>query len=277
MRQLFAILAAGLALAAPGSYTTDIAVWRAAYEAELRAPGGWLAVAGLFWLHEGDNAVGSDPLSEIVMPVRTHKRFGRLTLASGAVEFVPVSGAARILKPDTPGPADVVDIDGVAMTIILRGGRLGVRLRDPDAPARRDFSGSHWFPADEKWRVQAKWLPAQAGKTIPVTNVLGMTSQEPSPGTATFALGGHTLSLEPVIEDGDLFFMFKDATSGHSTYGAGRFLHAAMPKEGTVMLDFNKAYNPPCAFTAFATCPLPPKQNNLPLVVDAGEMNYGNH
>ena len=166
---------------------------------------------------------------------------------------------------------------GVAMTIIVRGGKMGVRLRDPDAPGRRDFVGSRWYPAAEKWLVRAKWIPAKAGKTIPITNVLGMTSEEPTPGTAVFQLGGQTLSLEPVIEDGDLFFMFKDATSGHSTYGAGRFLHAAMPKDGSVELDFNKAYNPPCAFTAFATCPLPPKQNNLALAVEAGEMNYGKH
>ena len=276
MRRLFGILAAGLVLAAT-PYQTEIASWRSNYEAELRAPGGWLAVAGLFWLHEGDNAVGSDPLSDIVMPPTTARHAGVLKLAGGKVEFLPVSGPGKELKPDTPGPPDVVDVGGVAMTIIVRGGKMGVRLRDPDAPGRRDFVGSRWYPAAEKWLVRAKWIPAKAGKTIPITNVLGMTSEEPTPGTAVFQLGGQTLSLEPVIEDGDLFFMFKDATSGHSTYGAGRFLHAAMPKDGSVELDFNKAYNPPCAFTAFATCPLPPKQNNLALAVEAGEMNYGKH
>ncbi len=275
-RTLTTVLAASVALAAT-PYSTEIASWRTAYEASLKAPSGWLAVAGLFWLHDGENVVGSDPLSDIVTPARTAKRVGVLKLTGGSVLFTPVTGTPKTLQSDNPGPPDVVDLDGVAMTIIVRGGKLGVRLRDPEAQTRREYTGSHWFPVDGKWRFHAKWTASPPGKTITITNILGMTSQEPTPGFAEFDLAGQHLRLEPVIEDGDLFFMFKDATTGQSTYGAGRFLHAAMPKDGAVDLDFNKAYNPPCAFTAFSTCPLPPRQNALPIAIEAGEKNYGKH
>jgi uncharacterized protein (DUF1684 family) len=234
-------------------------------------------VAGLFWLHEGENVVGSDPLSDVVLPARSQKRAGVLTFKAGQVAFAGGGAAPRTLKPDDPGPPDVVDIGGVALTIIVRGGRTGVRLRDPQARSRAEFTGNHWYPVNEKWRVQSKWHASPTPKTIAITNILGMVTQEPSPGYAEFVLGGQTLRLDAVIDEGELFFLFKDATSGHATYGAGRFLHAQMPTGPTVELDFNKSYNPPCAFTAFATCPLPPKQNVLPVALEAGEKNYGNH
>jgi uncharacterized protein (DUF1684 family) len=154
---------------------------------------------------------------------------------------------------------------------------MGVRVRDPNAETRRDFTGCKWFPADPAWRVTAKWVAYPKPKTIAITNILGMTDQEPSPGYAEFTVQGKTLRLESVTEDGELFFMFKDATSARTTYGAGRFLYAAIPKGREVELDFNKAHNPPCAFTAFATCPLPPKQNVLAVAIEAGEKSYGNH
>jgi uncharacterized protein (DUF1684 family) len=125
--------------------------------------------------------------------------------------------------------------------------------------------------------VVAKWVAYPAPKKIPITNILGMTDLEDAPGYAEFTLAGKPVHLEPVIEKNQLFFMFKDATSGGTTYGAGRFLYAGMPKDGTVDLDFNKAKNPPCAFTAFATCPLPPKQNTMPVALEAGEKKYAHH
>jgi uncharacterized protein (DUF1684 family) len=156
--------------------------------------------------------------------------------------------------------------------------RTGIRMRDPNAVTRRNFTGCKWFPASEKWRIRAKWIAYPTPKKIRITNILGMTDEEPSPGYAEFAVNGQTVRLEPVADDtGALSFMFKDATSGKTTYAQGRFLDTDKPKDGYVTLDFNQAYNPPCAFIAFATCPLPPRQNTLTVAIEAGEKNYGKH
>ena len=275
MRVSLTILTAAALLAAP--YRTETEKWRADYEADLRAPEGWLSVAGLFWLHEGDNAVGSDAQSDVVLPAGTPRRAGSFQLYRGVVTFKPASGPASVLKPDDPGPPDVLHIGSVAVNVIKRGDKTGVRLRDPNAPARLHFTGCQWFPIDETWRVQAKWVVYPQPKKIAITNILAMTDQEPSPGYAEFTLQGKTLRLDPVTEEDHLFFMLKDLTAGKTTYAAGRFLYAAMPKDGIVELDFNRAENPPCAFTAFATCPLPPKQNWLPVAIEAGEKKYGSH
>jgi uncharacterized protein (DUF1684 family) len=264
-----AILAASAVLLAA---TDDLAKWRADYEASLKAPEGWLSVAGLFWLHAGDNLVGSDPQSDVVLPAGTPKRAGVLRFADGKVTF-----QNKQLKSDAAGKPDVVKIGDVVMTIIERGGKTGVRLRDPNAQTRREFTGCKWFTADPAWHVRAKWVSYPNPKKIAITNILGMTDQEDSPGYVEFTVKGQTMRLDPVSEDGGLFFIFKDATSGKTTYGAGRFLDADMPKSGVVEMDFNKAYNPPCAFTAFATCPLPPKRNVLTPAIEAGEKKYGKH
>jgi uncharacterized protein len=276
--QFTILFAAGTLLAATAgapyrgtSYVEESAKWRAAYETSLKAPDGWLAVAGLFWLHEGDNVLGSDEQSDVVLPASGPKRAGVLRLSGGKVTF-----QNRALKSDISAHPDVVKIGDVSLTIIERGGKTGVRLRDPNAETRREFTGCKWFPADAAWRVSAKWVAYPQPKKIAITNILGMTDEE-SPGYAEFTVQAKTIRLEPVVEDGGLFFIFKDATSGKTTYGAGRFLDSAMPKAGVVELDFNKAYNPPCAFTAFATCPLPPRQNVMALAIEAGEKSYGKH
>jgi len=254
--KFFAILFAAYTLLAAGAGVNETVKWRADYEASLKAPDGWLSVAGLFWLHEGANEVASKTL----------------TVHGGKV-FIQ----GRRLQSDASEHPDVVRIGGLSLTIIERGGKLGARLRDPKAAARRGFTGCNWFPADPAWRIEAKWVAYPEPKKIAVTNILGMTDREPSPGYAEFIVKGKTMRLEPVAEDGELFFMFRDSTSGRTTYGAGRFFYAAMPKAGKVELDFNKAHNPPCAFTAFATCPLPPRQNTLQVAIEAGEKNYGKH
>jgi uncharacterized protein len=274
MRAAVFFLAPLFLLAATAGYNDEVAKWRAEREASLKAPGGWLSVAGLFWLHPGNNLVGSDPQSDIVLPAGTPEHTGALLFEHGKVTW-----GKSVLKSDAGEHPDVVQIGAISFTIIERGGKTGVRVRDPHADTRTRFTGCRWFPADPAWRIQAKWVAYPAAKKIAITNILGMTDDEPSPGYAEFALNGRTMRLEPVTEDGELFFMFKDATSGKSTYGAGRFLYAPLPKAGaaTVELDFNKAHNPPCAFTAFATCPLPPKQNILQTSIQAGEKNYGHH
>ena len=275
--KLALLLAAGVALAA-ATGPEDYSQWRARYEAELKAPDGWLSVAGLSWLQEGANTVE--------LPADASQKTFALRLDHGKVTY-----QGRQLKTDTADHPDELRFGDVMVTIIERDGKsaqaegsvvreqkkFGARIRDPHAETRRDFKGCTWFPADPAWRIRAKWTAWPKPKTIAITNILGMTDQEPSPGYAEFTLQGKTMRLEPVLEDDELFFMFKDATSAKSTYGAGRFLYAKLPKGDTVELDFNKAHNPPCAFTAFATCPLPPRQNVLTTAIEAGEKRYGGH
>ena len=261
--RLIPILAAGVAFAATTGADTE-QQWRAKYEASLKAPGGWLSVAGLSWLKDGANTVD--------LPADASQKTIALRLNQGKVTY-----QGRTLKTDAVDHPDELRFGPVSATIIERGGRFGVRLRDPNAETRRDFTGCKWFPADEAWRIHARWAPYSKPKQIAITNILGMTDEEDSPGYAEFEVHGNTMRLEPVVDDGELFFIFKDATSAKTTYGAGRFLYADMPKGNTVELDFNRAHNPPCAFTAFATCPLPPRQNILKAAIEAGEKSYGGH
>ena len=282
-----AFLAAAGTPTAKEAFIKEEADFRASREARLKQPDGWLAVAGLFWLHDGPAVVGSDPKSDIVLPSGAPKRAGTLTLQSGAVAFQPEKGAdvtidgkpatKMTLQPDTADHPDTVQAASIMLTIIKRGEKTGVRMRDPDAATRRNFTGCKWFPASETWRVKAKWVPYPTPKKIKITNILGMTDDEPSPGYAEFTINAKTLRLDPVGDDTGLEFMFKDATSGNTTYAPGRFLDTDLPKNGVVILDFNQAYNPPCAFTAYATCPLPPKQNALAIAVEAGEKKYADH
>jgi uncharacterized protein (DUF1684 family) len=261
--------------------------WRAHREAKLTAPDGWLSVAGLSWLHAGIAKVGSDPQSDIVLPATAPRLAGSLQMAGGVVTLLPAKGAGVTingkpagkvtLKPDSDNHPDVVQVGHIGLTIIKRGNRTGVRIRDSDAVTRRDFTGLKWFPISQAWLVKARWVAYPTPKKIRIMNILGMTDEEPSPGYAEFTIGGKTLRLDPVDEDGDLSFMFKDATSGNTTYAPGRFLDADKPQNGVIVLDFNQSYNPPCAFTAYATCPLPPKQNTLPIAVEAGEKKYSDH
>jgi len=261
--RLILILAASVGLAATTGVDPE-QQWRSRYEASLRAPDGWLSVAGLTWLKEGANTVD--------LPADASQKSVGLQLNHSKVTW-----QGRHLKTDAADNPDVLRFGPVTATIIERGGRFGIRLRDPNAETRRDFTGCKWFPADPGWAIHARWVAYPKPKQIAITNILGMTDREPSPGYAEFTLQGKTVRLEPVLEDSELFFIFKDATSASTTYGAGRFLYAALPKGNTVELNFNRAHNPPCAFTAYATCPLPPRQNILTAAIEAGEKRYGGH
>jgi len=259
------------------SYTTTIAQWRAAREAKLKADDGWLTVAGLFWLRDGSNTVGSNPSSDIVLP-RGPARAGLFEFHDGKTTFrAGPGGISRPLKSDSEGAPDKVHIDDLTMFVIHRGSRYGIRLKDPQSKFRKEFTDLRWFPVKENYRVTAKFVAYDKPKLIPIPNILGETEQEPSPGYVEFALNGQSLRLHPVTEDNQLFFIFRDGTTGKETYPSGRFLYSNLPKNGQVELDFNKAENPPCAFTPFATCPLPPKQNRLTVRVEAGELNFGHH
>lgn len=272
-------------LSASEPYETEVEQWRQQQEKELKSDSGWLTVAGLFWLKEGVNTAGSAASNGIVLP-RGPAKLGEFDFRGGQVAFQPAAGvsvnvngkpagAATKLKADTAGTPDQLELDGLTMFVIHRGDRYGIRLKDPKSKFRKEFTSRHWFAVKPDYRVTAKFVAYDPPKMIAVPNVLGETSQMPSPGYVEFTLAGHELRLDPVVEDESLFFIFHDETSGHGTYPPGRFLHADFAKDGKVTLDFNKAYNPPCAFTPYATCPLPPKQNRLPLRIEAGEQFSG--
>ena len=265
------LLIAVCALAA--SYETSIQQWRLKREAALTADGGWLTVAGLFWLKEGDNTAGSDPAADIVLP-RGPARAGVFHFHDGKTTFVSdkSSSPTQELTPDSD---DAISLDDMSMFVIHRGERYAIRLKDKQSKFRREFTGLHWYPPKPEYRVIARFVRYATPKMITIPNILGETEKSPSEGYAAFTLNGREYHLEPVVEGDQLFFIFRDLTSGKETYGSGRFLYADLPKDGNVILDFNKAYNPPCAFTPYATCPLPPPQNRLQVRIEAGELNYG--
>ena len=267
------------------AYSADVAKWRTQREDRLKADGGWLTVTGLFWLKDGANTLGSAPGNDIVLPASAPARMATIDFGGGkaAVRVEPGAAVSSGGKPVTAMPLradtseggpDVLVHGPLSLEVIERGGRYGIRLKDKESRYRREFAGLQWYPVRESHRVVARFVPHPAPKTIPIANVLGQEDQQPSPGTAVFALDGKEVRLDPIVESPDakqLFFIFKDATSGRDTYPAGRYLYTDMPKDGVVTLDFNKAYSPPCAFTAYATCPLPPSQNRLAVRIEAGE------
>ena len=268
------LLVIAVCVFAAASYEASIEQWRQKREAALTADGGWLTVAGLFWLKDGDNTAGSDPAGDIVLP-RGPARAGVFHFHGGQTTFRPATGAtpaSQALKPDSD---DAVSIDDLSMFVIHRGERYAIRLKDKQSKFRREFTGLHWYPPKPGYRVVASFVRYATPKLITIPNILGETEKSPSEGYAAFTLNGREYHLEPVVEDDQLFFIFRDLTSGKETYGSGRFLYADVPKDGKVILDFNKAYNPPCAFTPYATCPLPPPQNRLSVRIEAGELNYG--
>jgi len=261
----------GFAMLAATSYQNEIAEWRHQREEGLKRDGGWLTVAGLFWLHEGANRFGKDQANDIVL-ADGPAHAGVFELHQDKVT-VTMGGETRELWPDS---LDVAKVGRLSLFVIHRGDRYGIRLKDPESEYRHDFHGIEYYPANEAYRVTAKFVAEPA--KIPILNILGQTEPMESPGYVTFRLNGQELRLRPVFEEPDakeLFFIFRDQTSGKETYGAGRFLYSAMPANGQVVLDFNKAYNPPCAFTPYATCPLPPPENRLAIRVEAGEKKYG--
>ena len=180
-----------------------------------------------------------------------------------------------MLRPDVSGADDKLVVGPLTLLVIERDGRAGIRLRDKNSKYRREFKGLQYFPTKPAFRVEARWLPyAKPRKVVVNTIVEGVKETYDATGEVDFTLGGRKLTLEPVVDGDELFYIFRDLTAGKSTYGAGRFLNSALAKNGKVTLDFNKAYNPPCAFTPYATCPLPPPRNRLDVAIESGEMGY---
>jgi len=263
--------------------------WRAQRLERLTAPDGWLTLVGLFWLTEPRSRLGSDARCEFrLAPGSAPPLLGTFVRSGNAVRFEAEPGVAvsrqdgadpaAALVSDQDGRPSVLTMGSLSVHLIERGGRLGVRVKDQRSPVRSGFSGLRYFPFDAAWQVQARFHSYPAGTTVPVPSVLGTVEDQAAPGFAEFEFGGRTLRLTGLdAGDGALFFVFSDRTNARETYGGGRFLYAPAPSNGVVQLDFNRAYNPPCAFTEFATCPLPPAQNRLAIAVRAGELRYGSH
>jgi uncharacterized protein len=280
------LLAALLLLLAPGSdYLQEIAAWRAEREARLQTDTGWLTVVGLHWLEQGPNTVGSSAKAAVVLPRPAPETVGTITLRGTRAEFVAADGV-KVTSKGKPVQRIVTDEDvplelgPLTFYVIERGSRVGVRVRDRNAENRRNFRGLRWYDADPRWRVSAKLEAPPPDRKITIANVVGDRMDVESAGELVFTLNGRELRLEALYETpahDELFVMFKDRTNGDATYGAGRYMYPPLPVNGIVELDFNKAYNPPCAYTAFATCPLPPRQNWLPVPIEAGEKSYGDH
>jgi uncharacterized protein (DUF1684 family) len=255
MRLICVLLTTLVAAAETGSeYQRSIEKFRADREATLKADDGWLTVVGLEWLKEGANRI---------------ERVGVITVKSGKAWL-----GSQELLPDTSPKPTVVSVGRIKFHVIEREGKLGVRIKDNDSAARKHFTGLKWYPVDASWHVRAKFVKWPAPKTIVFDTAVGVKEPMQSPGYVAFQRDGKEYRLDPVEEDGELFFVMRDATSGKTTYAASRFLYAPLAKDGYVDLDFNKAENPPCVFTDYATCPLPPPQNRLTLAVTAGELMY---
>jgi uncharacterized protein len=288
-----AILACALVQATENdaAYRATVEKWRAAREARLKADGGWLSVAGLFWLHDGDNRFGSDPLNDIVLAANS------APAEAGTLEFHDGKTVVRV-NPGVPvlvegkrvdsatlhadaDPAfdekvDQITLGDLTLYIHRSGQRYAARLLDKNSRLRKEFTSLRWFPIDPSYRVVAQYAPYDKPKTVEVQNIMGDFTPTTIPGYVSFQLHGQDLRLD--VEDNSpdpgLSITFRDLTSGKETYGAARFLVTDSAKDGKVVLDFNEAYNPPCAYNPYTTCPLPTPENRLRARIAAGEMNY---
>ena len=272
--------------AARRAYEKSIADWRAERVERLQRPTGWLSLVGMHWIEPGPTRVGANPkfgtrlavgpdaLGTIILAKDNTLTFQPDANVDVTIDGQPAAGPVRLL-PDTSGNPTVVAFNrgDASFIVIERGGKFALRVRDALATTRTGFTGIDYFDIDPGFRFKAKFTPHPPGKKIDIVNILSMVEPMDNPGTLTFEKDGKSYTLETIDEgDGQLFIVFADGTSGHETYAAARFLYAdpAGP-DGTTVLDFNRAYNPPCAFTAFSTCPMPPLSNRLPIKVTAGE------
>ena len=275
-------LAAGAAAEAQ-DYTAETEAWRADREARLTADDGWLTVAGLFFLTEGDNTFGSSPLNDIVLRtgpdgagVFTLRR-GEITVRAAGGKTLTIDGreteGAR-LWPYEGSASPTITLGPLSLFAHYSGDRLAIRMRDRDSAIRRDFTGLRWFPVAEDYRVQGRYIPHAEPRTVELPNILGDVEMFRTSGSVAFSVGGAEHRMTAFDAGGRLWFIFRDLTSGSETYPAARFLYADAPQDGRTTVDFNRAYNPPCAFNPYTTCPLPPLENRLPVRIEAGEMDY---
>jgi uncharacterized protein (DUF1684 family) len=268
--------------AVDAAYQQSFEKWKADLVEDLKK--NWLPLAGLFWLKPGANSFGTDAKNSIVLPEHSAPAYaGEFDLRGKDVTVkFPAGSAAKIdgepattakLRPDISGKATVIELGKLQMRVIVRGERIGVRVKDLDNPAVRKYRGPIFYALNTAYRVTARWEPSDGKKMVDVPNVLGDVTPTPVAGVARFKINGREMALSALSGDPKegLFFVFKDLTSKTETYPPGRFLDSGPVVNNTVVLDFNEAYNPPCAVTPFATCPLPPKQNQLTVAIPAGE------
>jgi uncharacterized protein (DUF1684 family) len=280
------------------SWEEEVAAWKQTRFERLQKRDGWLTLVGLGWLKPGDNAIGSDPQSAVVLPAgKAPARLGTLRLAGSGkasqVTFVAAPGAAVMhegaavstlaLVSDADAAADAGPTQLTHGTLsffaIRRGDRIGIRVKDSAAAALQAFHGLDYYPLDRQWKIEGRFEAAAEAREIPIPNALGFDEPILSPGHVVFTHDGreHRLLALDDTGDGRLFLVFGDRTNGRETYGGGRFLYTDPPQGGKVVLDFNRSYNPPCVFTPYATCPLPPRENRLPLRIEAGEKRFAGH
>lgn len=267
------------------SFASDLRQWRENRIADLRAPQGWLSLAGLLWLGEGDNSFGSDIGNKIVFPAAAPPRIGSFRLQNDSV-WMTVQPDAGVVFQNQPvrelllWPGNNRPIAGrFSWVVIKRGTQYGVRIWDAEHPLLQRFKHIPHYPGSKKWQIPARFEAFDTPRTLLVPNILGMNIEQQSPGVLHFTIQGRELQL-PVLEEGPktFFLVFADITTGAQTYGGGRYLSVAKPdSDGQTFIDFNKAYLPPCAFTPYATCLLPPAGHRLPIGIRAGEKNYDGH
>ncbi len=276
------------------TWRRQLDAWRAQREREISAPDGWLTLVGLEWLKPGINSFGAAADNRIRINAQAPDYIGLLTVSGSVVQLLsPRGGFPPDLQIDgKPAREGTLSADdsrpstltwpGITMVVLPRGGRYALRIKDTGSPTRTGFRGLHWYAPDPRYRVFARWNPYAPPHIEKIPTIIGTTLDMPAPGIAEFIVEGKTLSLEPVIEGGEkdkLFFILRDQTSQTTTYQAARFLSTGLPSNGlaepgTLILDFNELYNPPCAYPPYATCPLPPEQNRLPIAIEAGEQRY---
>ena len=299
-RRLTAILVGFLVsvslLAQDGAFQKNLATWRTEHTADLLKPDGWLSLIGLEWLQPGDNTVGAAADNKIRLPkgpahvALLHLEGETVTLnppSEGFPQSFLVAGAPakpQLLRaePNQDKVAPRMTIGTFNMYVIRREARFALRIKDSQSPAITGFRRLKWFEPDIAFRVVARWIPYTPHKTITLATLVGTNYDQPVPGAAEFQLAGVTFRLEPVLEDpglAKLFFILRDTTSTTTTYGACRFLYTGFPtngldKPGELVLDFNRLENPPCAYTPFSTCPLPPPGNRLAIPLPVGEKRY---
>ena len=293
---LVAVFASSAAAQHP-QWEHELAEWRAQHAAELQKPDGWMALIGLVWLQPGDNSFGAAGDNRIRVPAGNPEYLGVLHLEADKVTLNPPAGGfpAGFLIDGTPVQARSLRVDAdhdknnPRMTIgtlnfyvIRRGDRFALRIKDAKSRTIVGFHGLKWYPPNPAYRVTAQWIPYTPQKRFTIATLIGTTYEAQIPGSAEFTLDGKTYRLDPILEDpavAKLFFVMLDTTSASTTYGACRFLYTGFPdhgleQPGELVLDFNRLENPPCAYTPYATCPLPPKQNRLPIALPVGEERY---
>lgn len=270
-------------------YAKSIDEWHNKRIENLKKENGWLNLVGLYWLKEGENKFGSDLSNDIVFPDGKSEKFMGTVIKKDSLISTIVEPGVKItqnnktissikMREDVKGNPTVLEYKSLRWFIIKRGDRYGIRLRDLGSDLLSEFEGIERFPINEDWKIEAEFHKYEIPKKISIPTILGTVEEDYSPGKLVFDIGSKEYTLEPTSAGKGLFIVFADLTSGEETYGAGRFLYVEGPDSNNkVNLDFNKAYNPPCAFTKYATCPLPPDENKLRVRIEAGEKNYGDH